>query len=132
MVRRDKSDRCDQRGATRVLTLQEALAEINYQGSGPEKNAELYWRGNCPRIRLWSTWCAPSRCAQKRSQSPKAPASGKLLLRHLEDDLKDLVRDPERLTVALEDPDGLTQGCAGPQRRVKLPRPKDKRRQMAL
>jgi hypothetical protein len=42
---RDKSDRSDKRVAARALTLQEALAEINHQGSGPAKNAELYRRG---------------------------------------------------------------------------------------
>jgi hypothetical protein len=31
--------------AARVLTLREALAEINCQGTGPAKNAELYRRG---------------------------------------------------------------------------------------
>jgi len=44
--RRDISDLSDQRGAARVLTLQEALVEINYQGSGPAKNAELYRSGD--------------------------------------------------------------------------------------
>jgi hypothetical protein len=39
---RDKSGR---RGVTRILTLREVLAEINHQGSGPAKNAELYRRG---------------------------------------------------------------------------------------
>jgi hypothetical protein len=43
-VPRDR-DRSDKRVAARALTLQEALAEINHQGSGPAKNAELYRRG---------------------------------------------------------------------------------------
>ena len=55
-----------------------------------------------------------------------------LFLWHLEGYLKDLIRDTERLTVALEYHESLTQGCAGSQRWVKLPRPKDERRQMAL
>jgi len=38
-------DISDQRQLTRVLTLQEALSEINRLGSGPAKNAELYRRG---------------------------------------------------------------------------------------
>jgi hypothetical protein len=42
---RDKSDRSDKRVAAIALTLQEAMAEINRQGSGPAKNAELYRRG---------------------------------------------------------------------------------------
>jgi hypothetical protein len=42
---RDKSDRSDKKVAARALTLQEALAEINRQSSGPAKNAELYRRG---------------------------------------------------------------------------------------
>ena len=42
---RDKSDRSDKRVAAIALTLQEALAEINREGSGPAKNAELYRRG---------------------------------------------------------------------------------------
>jgi hypothetical protein len=42
---RDKSDRSDKRVAAIALTLQEALAEINHQDSGPAKNAELYRRG---------------------------------------------------------------------------------------
>jgi hypothetical protein len=33
------------REAARVLTLREALAEINCRGTGPAKNAELYRRG---------------------------------------------------------------------------------------
>ena len=41
----DKSDRSDKRVAARGLTLQEVLAEINREGSGPAKNAELYRRG---------------------------------------------------------------------------------------
>jgi hypothetical protein len=41
----DKSDRSDKRVAAIGLTLQEALAEINHQGSGAAKNAELYRRG---------------------------------------------------------------------------------------
>jgi hypothetical protein len=44
-TRRDKSDISDQRGDARALTLREVLAEINHQGSGPAKNAELYRRG---------------------------------------------------------------------------------------
>jgi hypothetical protein len=51
------------------------------------------------------------------------PGWRQLFLRHLEGNLKDLIRDTERLTVALEHHDSLTQGCAGSQRRVKLPRP---------
>jgi hypothetical protein len=42
---RDKSDRSDKRVGAIALTLQEALAEINHQDSGPAKNAELYRRG---------------------------------------------------------------------------------------
>jgi hypothetical protein len=42
---RDKSDRSDKRVAAIALTLQEALGEINREGSGPAKNAELYRRG---------------------------------------------------------------------------------------
>jgi hypothetical protein len=41
----DKSNRSDKRVAAITLTLQEALAEISRQGSGPAKNAELYRRG---------------------------------------------------------------------------------------
>jgi len=37
-----------ERGAARVLKLQEALAAFYYQGAGPAKNAELYWRGDLP------------------------------------------------------------------------------------
>jgi hypothetical protein len=50
-VRRDKSDRSDRRGAARVLTLQVALAEINYQGTEPAKNAELYKRGGLSEVK---------------------------------------------------------------------------------
>jgi hypothetical protein len=41
----DQSDISDQRHLVRVLTLGEALAEINRSGSGPAINAELYRRG---------------------------------------------------------------------------------------
>src|SRR5919112_2059678 len=60
------------------------------------------------------------------------PSQRLLLLRHLDGNLKDLIRDAKWLTVALEYHESLTQGCAGSQRWVKLPRPKDERRQMAL
>jgi hypothetical protein len=60
------------------------------------------------------------------------PGQRQLFLRHLDGDLKDLIRDAKRLTVALEYHDSLTQGCPGSQRRVELPRPKDERRQMSL
>ena len=58
-----------------------------------------------------------------RARKPRS-VQRRLLLRHLDGNLKDLIRDAERLTVALEDHDGLTRGCVGSQRRVKLPRPK--------
>jgi hypothetical protein len=45
---RGKSDRSDKEVVARALTLQEALTEINRQGSGPGKNAELYRRGELP------------------------------------------------------------------------------------
>ena len=60
------------------------------------------------------------------------PGQRQLLLRHLDGNLKDLIRDTQRLTVALEYHESLPQGCPGSQRWVKLPRPKDQRRQMAL
>lgn len=41
----DKSDISDQSRLTRMLTLREVLAEINHQGSGPAKNAELFRLG---------------------------------------------------------------------------------------
>jgi hypothetical protein len=44
-ARCDISDISDQRDSGRALTLREVLAEINHQGSGPAKNAELYRRG---------------------------------------------------------------------------------------
>jgi hypothetical protein len=63
---------------------------------------------------------------QYRGRYPvESPGQRQLLLRHLDGNLKDLIRDAERLTVALEYHESLTQGCAGSQRRVKLPRPKD-------
>jgi hypothetical protein len=63
---------------------------------------------------------------QYRGRYPvESPGQRQLLLRHLDGNLKDLIRDTERLTVALEYHESLTQGCAGSQRRVKLPRPKD-------
>src|SRR5215203_1688191 len=60
------------------------------------------------------------------------PGQQQLLLRHLDGNLKYLIRDTQRLTVALEYHESLTQGRAVSQRRVKLPRPKDEPRQMAL
>ena len=48
----------------------------------------------------------------------ESPGQRQLLLRHLDGNLKYLIRDTERLTVALEYHDSLTQGCAGSQRRV--------------
>src|SRR5215208_1332458 len=60
------------------------------------------------------------------------PGQRQLLLRHLDGNLKDLIRDTQRLTVALEYHESLPQGCPGSQRWLKLARPKDQRRQMAL
>jgi hypothetical protein len=60
------------------------------------------------------------------------PGQRQLFLRHLDGNLKDLIRNTKRLTVALEYHESLTQGCPGSQRRVKLARPDDKPRQMAL
>src|SRR5215204_5697711 len=69
--------------------------------------------------------------SRARARKPR-PGQRQLLLRHLEGNLKDLIRDTERLTVALEYHESLPQGCAVSQRWVKLARPKDQRRQMAL
>src|SRR5215210_5408427 len=60
------------------------------------------------------------------------PVQRHLLLRHLEGNLKDLIRDTERLIVALEHHDSLPQGRASSQRWLKLARPKDEPCQMAL
>ena len=74
------------------------------------------------------------RCKGAGARTPRIPRPGRrqLFLRHLDGNLKDLIRDTKRLTVALEYHDGLTQGCTGSQRRVKLPRPKNERCQLAM
>src|SRR5215211_1130720 len=77
---------------------------------------------------MFSLEMAPKKAGARKPR----PGQRQLLLRHLDGNLKDLIRDTERLTVALEYHESRPQGCAGPQRRVKLPRPKDERRQMSL
>jgi hypothetical protein len=77
---------------------------------------------------MFSLETAPKKAGARKPR----PGQRQLLLRHLDGNLKDLIRDTQRLTVALEYHESLTQGCPGSQRWVKLPRPKDERRQMAL
>src|SRR5829696_3342451 len=57
---------------------------------------------------------------QKAGARKPLPGQRQLLLRHLDGNLKDLIRDSQRLTVALEYHESLPQGCPGSQRWVKL------------
>jgi hypothetical protein len=61
------------KGAARVLTLQEALAEINYQGSGPAKNAELYRRGGLSGDKAVECVVCAILLRSESGRSPKAP-----------------------------------------------------------
>ena len=71
---------------------------------------------------------------RSKAGAPEDPGPERwwLFLRHLDGNLKDLIRDTKRLTVALEYHHSLAQGCALSQRRLKLPRPKNEPRQLAM
>src|SRR5215211_4735627 len=70
---------------------------------------------------MFSLEMAPKKAGARKPR----PGQRQLLLRHLDGNLNDLIRDTERLTVALEYHDSLAQGCTGSQRRVKLTRLSD-------
>jgi hypothetical protein len=98
--------------------------------SPPEvpRNAE---RAQCEGRATGRSKSAAKDIIKAEARKPR-PGQRQLLLRHLDGNLKDLIRDTQRLTVALEDHESLTQGCPGSQRWVKLARTKDQCRQMAL